>query len=71
MTNYRGSTDYGIDDGKGDTPMQPHDSNINIGGSSLLGFALGLRPSKDMFWTHRLVLLQYSCSSATALVLLL
>ena len=51
MTNYRSSTDYGIDDSS--TTMQPHDSNYNIGGSSLLGFALGLRPSKDIFWSHR------------------
>lgn len=40
-TNYRASDDY-----TGST-------NYDIGGSSILGFALGLRPSKDTFWTHR------------------
>jgi len=34
-------------------PLAPFDDNINIGTSSLLGWALGLRPSKDIFWTHR------------------
>ena len=57
MTNVRSSTDYGIDDGRGDTPVQPGgifgDSNYNIGGSSILAWALDLRPSKDIFWTHR------------------
>lgn len=51
MTNYRASTDYGIDDSA--LPIFPHDSNLNMGASSLLGFALGVRPSKDIFWTHR------------------
>ena len=41
ITNYRASGDYA---GGG---------NFNIGGSALLAFALGLRPSKDNFWTHR------------------
>lgn len=41
VTNYRASTDYAA----------AH--NFDIGGSSLLGWALGLRPSKDNFWTHR------------------
>jgi hypothetical protein len=89
MTNVRASTDYGINDDRGDSPVQPGgifgDSNYNIGGScvnvsvlsalivcccvfascitterervrsarSLLAFALGLRPSKDIFWSHR------------------
>lgn len=51
MTNYRASTDYGIDDSA--LPIFPHDSNLNMGASSLLGFALGVRPSKDIFWTNR------------------
>lgn len=51
VTNYRASTDYGIDDSS--LPIFPHDANLNIGASSLLGFALGVRPSKDIFWTHR------------------
>ena len=51
VTNYRASTDYGIDDSS--MPLQTHDANLNIGASSLLGFALGLRPSKDIFWTRR------------------
>jgi hypothetical protein len=51
MTNYRASTDYGIDDSS--LPIFPHDANLNIGASSLLGFALGVRPSKDIFWTQR------------------
>eukprot|EP00937_MAST-01D_sp_MAST-1D-sp2_P001458 g1458.t1 len=51
VTNYRCSTDYGIDDSS--MPLQPHDDNLNIGSSSLLGWALGLRPSKDIFWTSR------------------
>ena len=51
VTNYRSSTDYGIDDSS--MPLQPHDDNLNIGASSLLGWALGLRPSKDTFWTSR------------------
>ena len=50
---YRASTDYGIDDDIVKIPIQPNDANFNIGASSLLGFALGLRPSKDIFWTHR------------------
>mmetsp|Transcript_70058 Transcript_70058/g.180567 ORF Transcript_70058/g.180567 Transcript_70058/m.180567 type:complete len:808 (-) Transcript_70058:158-2581(-) len=41
VTNFRGSKDYA------------RASNYDIGGSSLLGFALGLRPSKDSFWTQR------------------
>merc|ERR1711959_790818 len=41
VTNYRASGDYA------------GGSNYNIGGSALLAFALGLRPSKDNFWTHR------------------
>lgn len=57
MTNVRSSTDYGIDDDRDDTPVQPGgifgDSNYNIGGSSILAWALDLRPSKDIFWTHR------------------
>ena len=48
VTNYRASTDYGINDDRDDTKIQPHDQNINIGASSLLGFALDLRPSKGM-----------------------
>ena len=51
VTNYRASTDYGIADKS--LPLQPRDDNINIGASSLLGFALGLRPSKDSLWTAR------------------
>jgi hypothetical protein len=51
MTNYRCSTDYGITDGS--SVLQPNDGNYNIGGSSLIGFGLGLRPSKDILWTHR------------------
>ena len=51
VTNYRASTDYGINDSS--MPLQPHDDNLNIGASSLLGWALGLRPSKDVFWTAR------------------
>ena len=51
VTNYRSSTDYGISDST--LPLQPRDDNINIGASSLLGFALGLRPSKDVLWTMR------------------
>ena len=38
VTNYRASTDYAFSR----TP-----SNLDIGGSALLAFALGLRPSKD------------------------
>jgi hypothetical protein len=57
MTNVRASTDYGINDDRDVTPVQPAgifpDSNFNIGGSSLLAFALDLAPSKDIFWTHR------------------
>ena len=30
-----------------------NEANFNIGGSALLGFVLGLRPSKDTFWTKR------------------
>ena len=45
------ATSYGIADEK--LPLQPHDWNLNIGTSSLLGFALGLRPSKDVLWTMR------------------
>ena len=41
FTNYRASGDYA------------GTSNFDIGGSSLLGWALGLRPSKDNFWTRR------------------
>eukprot|EP00041_Stephanoeca_diplocostata_P024395 m.617139 g.617139 ORF g.617139 m.617139 type:complete len:972 (-) comp22517_c4_seq1:103-3018(-) len=41
VTNYRASGDYASS------------GNYNIGGSSLLAFALGLRPSKDNFWSHR------------------
>ena len=41
VTNYRASTDYGISDST--LPLQPRDANLNIGASSLLGFALGLR----------------------------
>jgi hypothetical protein len=51
MTNYRCSTDYGISDSS--SVLQANDGNYNIGGSSLLGFGLGLRPSKDILWTHR------------------
>ena len=41
VTNYRASGDYaGL-------------ANFDIGGSSLLAWALGLRPSKDNFWTAR------------------
>lgn len=50
FTNYRGSTDYGIDESA--TAIQPSDWNLNIGGSSLLGFALGLRPSKEYYHSH-------------------
>lgn len=57
MTNVRSSTDYGINDDRDDSPVQPgglfSDSNFNIGGSSLLAWALGLRPSKDIFWSSR------------------
>ena len=57
MTNIRSSTDYGIPDNRDDTPVQPgglfDDSNYNIGGSSILAWSLGLRPSKDIFWSHR------------------
>jgi hypothetical protein len=53
VTNFRASTDYGIDDDNFNIPIHPDDDNFNIGASSLLGFALGLRPSKDIFWTHR------------------
>lgn len=42
VTNYRGSTDYAFSG-----------SNFNVGGSGLLGYALGVRPSKDNFWTTR------------------
>ena len=45
-TNHRVSTDYGIGDSS--TMLQPRDANLNIGASSLLGWALGLRPSKDV-----------------------
>ena len=41
FTNFRASGDYA-----GTT-------NFDIGGASLLGWALGLRPSKDNFWTSR------------------
>lgn len=41
VTNYRASDDYASE------------GNMDIGGSALLAFALGLRPSKDNFWTHR------------------
>mmetsp|Transcript_86928 Transcript_86928/g.246464 ORF Transcript_86928/g.246464 Transcript_86928/m.246464 type:complete len:826 (+) Transcript_86928:58-2535(+) len=41
VTNYRASGDYVSED------------NYDVGGSALLAFALGLRPSKDNFWTHR------------------
>lgn len=41
VTNYRASGDYA------------GGSNYNVGGSSLLAFALALRPSKDNFWSHR------------------
>mgnify|MGYP001426976762 CR=1 FL=1 len=41
ITNYRASGDY------------PGHGQWNVGGSGLLAFALGLRPSKDTFWTHR------------------
>lgn len=41
VSNYRASGDYASDD------------NWLIAGSSLLAFALDLRPSKDNFWTHR------------------
>ena len=51
VTNFRASTDYGIKDEV--LPLQPRDDNLNIGASSLLGFALGLRPSKDVLWTTR------------------
>lgn len=51
FTNYRCSTDYGIDDSS--MPLEQYDDNINIGTSSLFGWALGLRPSKDIFWTRR------------------
>eukprot|EP00435_Cladocopium_sp_Y103_P075365 s16_g56.t2 len=40
-TNYRASGDYASSD------------NFDIGASSLLGYALQLRPSKDNLWTHR------------------
>ena len=57
MTNVRSSTDYGINDDRDDTPVQPGglftDSNFDIGGSALLAYALDLRPSKDILWTHR------------------
>ena len=57
MTNIRSSTDYGINDERYASAVQPgglfDDSNFNIGGSSLLAWALDLRPSKDIFWTHR------------------
>ena len=50
MTNVRSSTDYGINDDRDDTPVQPGglftDSNFDVGGSSLLAWALDLRPSK-------------------------
>jgi hypothetical protein len=36
VTNYRASTDYALGG-----------QNIDVGGSALLAFALGLRPSKD------------------------
>jgi hypothetical protein len=42
VTNYRGSTDYALSD-----------YNIDLGGSALLAFALGIRPSKDTLWTRR------------------
>eukprot|EP00913_Durusdinium_trenchii_P032634 g30546.t1 len=41
VTNYRASDDYATTD------------NYDIGASSLLGFALQLRPSKDSLWTRR------------------
>jgi hypothetical protein len=41
VTNYRASGDYA------------GQNNFDIGGSALLAFAVGLRPSKDNFWTHR------------------
>jgi len=41
VTNYRASDDYA---GVG---------NFDVAGSALLAFALGLRPSKDTFWTQR------------------
>ena len=41
VTNYRTSDDYASS------------ANFDIGSSSLLGFALQLRPSKDGLWTHR------------------
>ena len=41
VTNYRASTNYAFDDDTGDTSMMPHGSNFNLGGASLLGFALG------------------------------
>lgn len=40
-TNYRASGDYASSE------------NFDIGASSLLGYALQLRPSKDNLWTHR------------------
>ncbi|CAE7252706.1 Cbr3, partial [Symbiodinium natans] len=40
-TNYRASDDYASQ------------ANFDIGGSSLLAFALNLRPSKDSFWSQR------------------
>eukprot|EP01065_Artemidia_motanka_P035546 TRINITY_DN43453_c0_g1_i1.p1 TRINITY_DN43453_c0_g1~~TRINITY_DN43453_c0_g1_i1.p1 ORF type:complete len:791 (+),score=261.97 TRINITY_DN43453_c0_g1_i1:49-2421(+) len=41
VTNFRASSDYAIAE------------NYNVGGSSLIAYALDLRPSKDNFWTHR------------------
>lgn len=44
MTNVRSSTDYGINDDRGDSPVQPGgifgDSNYNIGGSCVKVFPL-------------------------------
>ena len=42
VTNYRASTDYALSG-----------ENIDVGGSALLALGLGLRPSKDNFWTRR------------------
>ena len=49
--SVRRRADYGIADSK--LPLQPRDDNLNIGASSLLGWALGLRPSKDILWTSK------------------
>jgi len=45
VTNYRASSDYATT-----IPGMP---NYNVAGSGVLGHALGIRPSKDNFWTAR------------------